>query len=50
MIVPLFIPARWRAAPDAGIEDDDSELAVTELMSTPPAAQAAGPAHFSEPQ
>ena len=50
MIVPLFIPARWRGARGEGVEEDDSELPVTELMSTPPAAQAAGPAHFSEPQ
>ena len=50
MIVPLFVPARWRAAPGAGIEEDDSELPVTELLSVPPVAQAAGPADLSEPR
>jgi hypothetical protein len=50
MIVPLFIPARWRAAPGEGLEEDDSELPVTELLSAPPAAHAAGPAGLSEPQ
>jgi hypothetical protein len=49
MIVPLFVPARWRAAPRAGT-DDDSELPVTELLPTPPAAHAAGPADLSEPR
>jgi len=50
MIVPLFVPARWRAAPRAGTEEDDSELPVTELLSAPPAAHAAGPADLSEPR
>ena len=50
MIDPLFIPARWRAAPGEGIEEDDSELPVTELLSAPPAAHTAGPAGLSEPQ
>lgn len=50
MIVPLFIPARWRAAPGEDIEEDDSELPVTELLSAPPAAHTAGPAGLSEPQ
>jgi hypothetical protein len=50
MIVPLFIPARWRGAPGDGIEEDDSELPVTELLSPPPVAHTAGPANFSEPQ
>jgi hypothetical protein len=50
MIVPLFLPSRWRAAPGAGIEEDDSELPVTELMSPPHAAHASGPAEFSEPR
>ena len=50
MIVPLFIPARWRAAPGLGIEDDDSGLPVTELLSAPPAVHAAGPAGLSEPR
>jgi hypothetical protein len=50
MIVPLFVPARWRAAPGAGTDDDDSELPVTELLSAPPAAHAAGPADLSEPR
>jgi hypothetical protein len=50
MIVPLFIPARWRAAPGEGIEEDDSELPVTELLSAPPAAHTAGPAGLSEPR
>jgi hypothetical protein len=50
MIVPLFIPARWRAAPSLGIEEDDSELPVTEFLSTPPPVHAAGPADLSEPR
>jgi hypothetical protein len=50
MIVPLFVPARWRAAPREGIEEDDSELPVTELLSAPPAAHAAGPPDLSEPR
>ena len=50
MIVPLFIPARWRAVPGEGIEEDDSELPVTEFLSTPPPVHAAGPADLSEPR
>jgi hypothetical protein len=50
MIVPLFVPARWRAAPGADTDDDDSELPVTELLSPPPAAHAAGPPDLSEPR
>jgi hypothetical protein len=53
MIVPLFIPARWRAAPGEGIEgidEDESDLPVTELLSAPPASHAAGPADLSEPR
>jgi hypothetical protein len=49
MIVPLFLPSRWRAAPGAGIGEDDSELPVTELLA-PPAAHASGPADLSEPR
>lgn len=53
MIVPLFIPARWRAASGEGIEgidEDESDLPVTELLSAPPASHAAGPAGLSEPR
>ncbi len=50
MIVPLFIPARWRGAPGEGIEEDESDLPVTELLSAPPGAHAAGPAGLSEPR
>jgi hypothetical protein len=50
MIVPLFVPARWRAAPGEGLEEDDSEPPVTELLSAPHAARVAGPADLSEPQ
>jgi hypothetical protein len=50
MIVPLFIPARWRSAPGLGVEEDDSDLPVTELLSGPPAVHAAGPADLSEPR
>jgi hypothetical protein len=34
MIVPLFVPARWRGAPGEGIEigEDGSALPVTELL------------------
>ena len=49
MIVPLFIPARWRSAPGLGV-DDDSEGPVTELLSAPPAVHAGGPADLSEPR
>jgi hypothetical protein len=49
MIVPLFIPARWRAAPGEGTEDDP-ELPVTDIMSAPPAAHAGGLADLSEPR
>ena len=50
MIVPLFIPARGRAAPGEDIEDDESDLPVTELLSAPLGAHAAGPAGLSEPR
>ena len=50
MIVPLFIPARWRAAPGEGLEDDDPGLSATEMLSPPPAAQAAGLSDLSEPR
>jgi hypothetical protein len=50
MIVPLFVPARWRAAPSLDVEEDDSGLPVTELLSAPPAVHAAGPADLSEPR
>jgi hypothetical protein len=50
MIVPLFIPARWRSAPSLGIEEDESDVPVTELMSAPPTEYAAGPANLSEPR
>ena len=50
MIVPLFIPARWRSAPSLDVEEDDSGLPVTELLSAPPAVHAAGPAGLSEPR
>jgi hypothetical protein len=51
MIVPLFIPARWRAAaPSLGIEEDESDVPVTELLSAPPVLHAAGPADLSEPR
>jgi hypothetical protein len=49
MIVPLFIPARWRSAASLGV-DDDSDMPVTELLSAPPALHAAGPADLSEPR
>jgi len=50
MIVPLFIPARWRGAPGEGIDEDDSDVPVTEFLSTPPAAHAAGLPDLSEPR
>ena len=50
MIVPLFIPARWRSAPSLGVEEDDSGLPVTEFLSGPPPVHAAGPADLSEPR
>ena len=50
MIVPLFIPARWRSAASLDVGEDDSEMPVTELLSAPPAAHAAGPSGLSEPR
>ena len=50
MIVPLFLPSRWRAAFGAGIEEDDSDVPVTELLAPPTAAHASGPADLSEPR
>ena len=50
MIVPLFIPARWHGAPGEGIDEDDSDVPVTEFLSTPPAAHAAGLPDLSEPR
>ena len=50
MIVPLFLPSRWRAAPGAGIEEDDSDVPVTELLTPPTAAHASGAADLSEPR
>ena len=49
MIVPLFIPARWRSAASLDVGEDDSEMPVTELMSAPAGVHAAGPADLSEP-
>jgi hypothetical protein len=53
MIVPLFLPSRWRGAPREGIEgieEDDSDVPVTELLAPPPAAHASGPTDLSEPR
>jgi len=50
MIVPLFIPARWRSASSLDVEEDDSDLPVTELLSAPTAVHAAGPGGLSEPR
>ena len=52
MIVPLFIPARWRAAPGLGIEEDRRSPACRSpsCLSAPPAVHAAGPADLSEPR
>jgi hypothetical protein len=50
MIVPLFIPARWRSASGLDVEEDDSDLPVTDLLSAPTAVHAAGPAGLSEPR
>ena len=40
LIVPLFIPARWRSARSEDSEDEDSVLAVTGLLSAAPPAPA----------
>ena len=48
MIVPLFVPARWRSARTPDGEDEDSVL--TGLLSPPPAVPAAGRADLSEPR
>jgi hypothetical protein len=50
MIVPLFIPARWRAAYSEDIEEDDSGLPVTELLSAPSTAPLPEQAGLSEPR
>jgi hypothetical protein len=53
MIVPLFIPARWRGArkQDGGDEDTaDSALAATGLLAAPAAVPAAGQADLSGPR
>jgi len=47
MVVPLFIPARWRAARAEDGDDSDSVLAVTGLLSEAPAA---GQADLSGPR
>ena len=48
MIVPLFVPARWRGARREDGEDEDSVL--TGLLAAPSVAPAAGPADLSEPR
>src|SRR5262245_24900377 len=50
MIVPLFIPARWRAAHSEDIGEDDSDLPVTELLSSPSTAPLPEQAGLSEPR
>jgi len=50
MIVPLFIPARWRSASSLAVEEDGSDLPVTELLSAPTAVHAAGMPDLSEPR
>jgi hypothetical protein len=47
MIVPLFVPARWRGAPREDGDDDDSVL--TGLLSAPAGVPAGGQADLSEP-
>jgi hypothetical protein len=48
MIVPLFVPARWRGARRPDDEDEDSVL--TGLLAPPSAVPAAGQAGLSEPR
>jgi hypothetical protein len=47
MIIPLFIPARWRAAHSVD-DDEDEDSALTGLLAAPPAVPAAEPADLSE--
>ena len=47
MIVPLFVPARWRGTPRPDGEDEDSVL--TGLLSAPSAVPVTGQADVSEP-
>jgi hypothetical protein len=48
MIVPLFVPARWRGPHREAVEDEDSVL--TGLLAAPSEAPAAEPADLSEPR
>ena len=48
MIVPLFVPARWRGTRREAVDDEDSVL--TGLMSPPSAIPEAEPADLSEPR
>jgi hypothetical protein len=48
LIVPLFVPARWRGTHPEDGEDEDSVL--TGLLSAPSAVPAGGQADLSEPR
>jgi hypothetical protein len=48
MIVPLFIPARWRTV--RADDDDDEEPALTGLLSAPSPVPVPGQADLSEPR
>jgi hypothetical protein len=48
MIIPLFIPGRWRGARHEDGEDEDSVL--TGLLSAPAGVPAGGQADLSEPR
>jgi hypothetical protein len=47
LIVPLFVPARWRGMRREDGDEEDSVL--TGLLSTPAVVPAAGQADVSEP-
>jgi hypothetical protein len=48
LIVPLFVPARWRGA--ARPEPDDEDSVLTGLLAPPAGAPATEPADLSEPR
>jgi hypothetical protein len=50
LIVPLFVPARWRGAARAAADAEDEDSALTGLLAPPAAVPAAEQADLSEPR